>query len=68
MDFGWAMGDHIPDGQARRTQIKRERGGALISPVLMDNTREEASQPLSIAVFQRIPSLNYRDPITRALF
>ena len=67
MDFGGPVGNHVPDGQAHRTQVKRERSGALIRPMLMDNTREEFGQPCSIAVVQRISGLNYADPIARAL-
>jgi hypothetical protein len=67
MDLWGAVDSDIPNGQASSAQVKGERCGTLIRPVLTRYTLEQLGQPYRIVTVQRISSLNDSDPIARAL-
>jgi hypothetical protein len=67
MDLWGAVDSDIPNSQARSGEVKGERSGALIPPMLMCDTLEQLGQPRRIVTVQRISGLNDCDPIARAL-
>lgn len=67
MDLGGAMDSHVPHCQACGAQVKGERRGAPIPPLLMSDTLEQLGKPRRVVTVQTISGLNHSDPIAHTV-